>query len=101
MAISSVTCPRGFSTGPRELSITGRDGDVTTGGMLIAIALSPVPELPAPLTDGAGGTTCRPVLDRELARQPPVELIAFSSDGAGETTVRRVLGRKLTRPPPA
>src|SRR2546428_14123828 len=60
-------------------------GRAAAGGMSVAIGRPAVAELPASWTDGAGDTTCKPALDRELAR-PPARVPECVTDGGGGTT---------------
>src|ERR1700674_1270769 len=86
-ANTSPNEPRGNSSmvGLFSLLTAGVGEEATTGLGFIVFAGPLAPELPAPSTDGGGGTICEPSPDNEGKRPPPPELPASSTDGGGGT----------------
>src|SRR3984893_13756435 len=69
-----------------SLLTAGVGEEATTGSGFFVFAGPLAPELPAPSTDGGGGTICEPPPDNEPKRPPAPELPASSIDGGGGTT---------------
>src|SRR4029077_12558378 len=82
-----------------SLLTAGVGEEATTGSGSIVFAGPLAPELPAPSSDGGGGTICEPPPDKEPKRPPAPELLAPSTDGGGGTICELSPDNELKRPP--